>query len=266
MITLLQFQTIQAEAERTGLPRGFGRAILREYLQCEIINILSGQSGSEKLALIGGTGLRLLYDLDRFSEDLDFDNCGLSPAALTALLAKLVAGLKKEKYLVSWKAKSAGTERGGRLVFPGLLFTLGLSPHRDESLTIKIEYTSPRPVPATTTAVLNRFGFAVTVTTEPLPALCARKLLALRGRKRLQPRDLYDLSWLLARRIRPDEKTLKDFGVRSIAAFRGELISFLEAHRTKFAQYERDLQPLVLHPEKVAAISLLPRVLAEVLR
>ncbi len=266
MITLPQFQTIQAEAERTGLPQNFGRAILREYLQCEIINILSGQSGSEKLALIGGTGLRLLYDLDRFSEDLDFDNCGLAPAELTALLAKLVAGLKKEKYLVSWKAKSAGAERGGRLVFPGLLFALGLSPHRDETMVVKIEYTSPRPVPATTTAVLNRFGFAVTVTTEPLPALCARKLLALRGRKRLQPRDLYDLSWLLARRIRPDEQTLKNFGVRSIADFRDEIVILLQKHKTKFAEYERDLRPLVLHPEKVAAIRLLPRVVSEMFK
>ncbi len=247
------------------MPRGFERAILREYLQCEIVFLLSELRGSEKMALIGGTGLRLLHDLDRFSEDLDFDLCGLSPTAATGLLSKLAAKIKEKGYSADLKIKSSGPERGGKLTFHNLLYDLGLSRHRDENLMVKIEYTAPRPPPRTSTALLNRFGFTAQVMSEPLTALCARKLLALRRRQRLQPRDLYDLAWLFSRRVVPDKKTLKNFDVSSLPDFKRGLLRLLKSHKPKMAQYERDLAPLVLNPDKIPSIRLVAEQIMEIL-
>lgn len=265
MISSQQFLTIREEAERMGMPRGFERAILHEYLQCQIVYLLSELRGSEKMALIGGTGLRLLYNLDRFSEDLDFDLCGLSPTAAASLLSKLAAKIKEKGYSINFKTKSSGTERGGKLTFHNLLYDLKISRHPDENLMVKIEYTSPRPIPQTSAALLNRFGFTTQVTSEPLSALCARKLLALRQRQHLQPRDLYDLTWLFSRRVIPDKKTLKNFGVRSLTDFKRDLLRLLESHKPKMAQYERDLAPLVLNPDGISSIRLVADQIREIL-
>ena len=165
MLTSASFKDILLEAERAGTPKGLGRAILREYLQCELLFVLSSLRGSEKLAFIGGTSLRLLHNLERFSEDLDFDNCGLTSGSAEHTLNQLIKRMQTRGYEVAFRAKASGLERGGRLIFNNLLFSLGLSAHRSEKLMIKIEYTAPKPVPPVTTAVLNRFGFIAQVTT-----------------------------------------------------------------------------------------------------
>jgi hypothetical protein len=45
---------------------------LREFLQILILKIISDTGYFRNLSFVGGTALRILYDLRRFSEDLDF--------------------------------------------------------------------------------------------------------------------------------------------------------------------------------------------------
>ena len=52
---------------------GFDKHILKEYLQLMILDYLSSTPTIQKMAFIGGTNLRLVKGIDRFSEDLDFD-------------------------------------------------------------------------------------------------------------------------------------------------------------------------------------------------
>src|ERR1035437_3540466 len=56
----------------------FDKHILKEYLQLLILDFLSSTSYIRKMTFIGGTNLRLVKGIDRFSEDLDFDCKGLS--------------------------------------------------------------------------------------------------------------------------------------------------------------------------------------------
>jgi predicted nucleotidyltransferase component of viral defense system len=44
----------------------------REYLQTYLLRLLHEVGAFEDLAFVGGTALRLLHRLPRFSEDLDF--------------------------------------------------------------------------------------------------------------------------------------------------------------------------------------------------
>jgi predicted nucleotidyltransferase component of viral defense system len=54
------------------------KSILVEYIQHELLDSLFKQEKSQHLSFIGGTALRIVYNGSRFSEDLDFDNFGLS--------------------------------------------------------------------------------------------------------------------------------------------------------------------------------------------
>ena len=52
--------------------------MLKEYLQLLILDYLTTTPYIKKIALIGGTNLRLTKGIDRFSEDIDFDCKDLS--------------------------------------------------------------------------------------------------------------------------------------------------------------------------------------------
>ena len=260
-----QFTGIKEEAYRNGIPHGFEFAILREYLQCEFLSILATLPGSEKLAFIGGTALRLLYDLDRFSEDLDFDNCGLPPMGPGKLFVRVCEELQRRGYAVEFRPKNKKPEQGDKLVFNGLLFMLGLSPHRDETLMIKLEYTTPKPAPLTETVPLNQFGFVAQVMTEPLSLLCACKILALLGRKRTQPRDFYDLTWFFSKRIKPDLATLQAQGIPSYAAAYEQSLALYNRVTAQLKGYERDLVPLLLHAEHAKRLYAFPALVEKML-
>ena len=49
-----------------------GRNIVREYLQARILGALQRAGAMTSLAFHGGTSLRFLFGLPRYSEDLDF--------------------------------------------------------------------------------------------------------------------------------------------------------------------------------------------------
>lgn len=51
----------------------FDRYMLKEYHQLMILDYISTTPYARKIAFIGGTNLRLIQGIDRFSEDLDFD-------------------------------------------------------------------------------------------------------------------------------------------------------------------------------------------------
>ena len=51
---------------------GQARNRLREYLQALVLRSLHESEAFRQLALVGGTALRFLHDLPRFSETLDF--------------------------------------------------------------------------------------------------------------------------------------------------------------------------------------------------
>ena len=58
--------------------RSFKRNVLQEYLQYKILEIVFDSKFGEKLSLMGGTAAHIIHGSTRFSEDLDFDNLGLT--------------------------------------------------------------------------------------------------------------------------------------------------------------------------------------------
>jgi len=83
---MLSLDQILNFAQGGDIPLDKKRQILAEYLQCEILDSLTKSKFSDKLHFIGGTALRIFYRLPRFSENLDFDNFGLSQKQFSLLI------------------------------------------------------------------------------------------------------------------------------------------------------------------------------------
>lgn len=69
--------------------RPFQESVLKEYLQYKILQIIFNSEYANKLAFLGGTALRIVYNNSRFSEDLDFDNFNLGEEEF-ANLSKII--------------------------------------------------------------------------------------------------------------------------------------------------------------------------------
>ncbi|MBA7550662.1 hypothetical protein ES705_43183 [subsurface metagenome] len=73
MLNLKQIETFYPENLRI-----FKRNLLREYLQYVILDIIYGSGYGSRLIFMGETAIHMIHGVRRFSEDLDFDNRGLS--------------------------------------------------------------------------------------------------------------------------------------------------------------------------------------------
>jgi predicted nucleotidyltransferase component of viral defense system len=263
MITQQQFVSICEEAYRSGVPRGYEPAILREYLQCELLSILFSLRGSERLGFIGGTALRLLWELDRFSEDLDFDNFGESVSGPCRLFEQAADQFIGRGYSAQFQLKNSGEERGGKLVVSDLLYQFGLTGHRTQNIMIKFDYTTPAYHPPIISRIMNRFGFLANIITEPLEVLAARKIHALLNRRRTQGRDLYDLVWFFSRRIKPDLATLKQEGIVSYEDLSQKLTEKVETISSDMKSYERDISAFLVNPNNAVRIGNLPQLIVQ---
>jgi predicted nucleotidyltransferase component of viral defense system len=103
--------------------------------------IFSGEYAS-KMSFIGGTNLRILYNIQRFSEDLDFDCFNLSREEFMSLTNEVIRKLRQEGITVEADDKEKDKKLVAfrrNIVFPGLLYELGVTGHREKKLLIKIE-------------------------------------------------------------------------------------------------------------------------------
>ncbi len=66
-----------------GLASPVARNVAREYLQARILGSLQRSGSMISLAFQGGTALRFLYSIHRYSEDLDFAKAGVDALTLS---------------------------------------------------------------------------------------------------------------------------------------------------------------------------------------
>lgn len=175
----------------------FQKHILKEYIQLMVLDYLSTGSHISKLAFIGGTNLRLLKGIDRFSEDLDFDCKGLSEEEFTGMTDGVIAFLKRSglKIEARDKANSRLTAFRRNLYFPEFLFDLGLTGHRDERFLLKIEAQDQGVAYPVEMRHVERCGFFFSVPVPPDSVLLSMKLSALLARAK--GRDFYDCMFLM---------------------------------------------------------------------
>ncbi len=177
----------------------FDRYMLKEYLQLQILDHLSTTSYINKISFIGGTNLRIVQGIDRFSEDLDFDCKDLSEEEFMAMTDSVVNYLRNNNIDVETRDKPNPRLTAFRrnLYFPQMLFNLGLTGHRDERLLLKIETQNQGVAYQPIVVNINKMGFFFSIQVPPLDVLCAMKFSAILSRQK--GRDFYDTIFLLSK-------------------------------------------------------------------
>jgi hypothetical protein len=179
------------------VPQGVN--IAREYLQARVLSSLQRAGAMTSLAFHGGTALRFLFRLPRYSEDLDFAlELSRDRYDFRSLLAAIRSDFDREGYGVELKVKDSKTVHSAFLRFPGLLFYLGLSPFRAQVLAVKVEVDTNPPAGAGLATTLVRRHATLHLHHHDKATLLAGKLHALLQRPFTKGRDVYDLFWYLA--------------------------------------------------------------------
>jgi len=176
-----------------------GRNVAREYLQARILGALQRSQAFLALAFHGGTALRFLYASGRYSEDLDFALEG--PASrydFRAYLQTIRSELAAEGYAIELKVSDQKVVHSAFVRFPGLLYTLGPSPHRSEVLAVKLEVDTRPPAGARLETTVVRRHIVLQLQHHDRASMLAGKLHAILQRPYLKGRDLYDLLWYLS--------------------------------------------------------------------
>lgn len=178
---------------------------VREYLQARILGVLQRAGAMIPLAFHGGTALRFLYAIPRYSEDLDFAlEHSVALYDFRAYLRAIQAEFVAEGYTVQIKVNDQKTVHSAFIRFAGLLYELGLSPHTDQVLAVKIEVdTRPPQGAGLATTVLRRY-VPLHLHHHDQPSLLAGKIHALLQRPYVKGRDIYDLFWYLSDPNWPD--------------------------------------------------------------
>ena len=196
MLQLEQIQSFFPEYIRNN--PAHRKYMIKEYIQLMILDYLASAPYLRKMTFIGGTNLRLVKGIDRFSEDLDFDCKQLSEQAFTDMTENVVSFLQRSGLRAEIREKANDKLKAFRknIYFPELLFEWGLSGHREERFLIKIE-SQDQEVDYTPVGVnIQTCGFFFPIPVPPDDVLCSMKISALLARQK--GRDFYDVMFLLA--------------------------------------------------------------------
>lgn len=191
------------EQNRGNTNPAYVRNLLKEVVQNYILNFLYNSKEYNDLIFTGGTCLRKFYNLDRLSEDLDFDYEG------SLDFEKLQADLN-EYFTKKLGVKNLMFKIKNNTIFVKfpLLREIGFAgPNDSEVLMIRVDFAATRPVkPATEYKEFIYNGFSYIGRLYDFKSLFLNKADAFLNRifKRgdlqktnFKGRDAYDLIWML---------------------------------------------------------------------
>jgi len=228
----------------------------REFLQELILQIIDRKGYFKNLAFVGGTALRVIYDMPRFSEDLDFSLINKKGFSFTIFLKTIKKELELSGFSVEEAKGKDKTVLSEFIRFKWLLHELGLSSQKNERLFIKLEIDSNPPNGFETEVAMVNKNFLFKVQCYKPSSLFASKLHAVIFRKYEKGRDYYDFLWFSTR------KTAINYKLLSNAAAQTEKNAFdLDAERTKelliskvnklnFPHILRDVRPFLEKKEE----------------
>ena len=175
----------------------FQKHILKEYLQLMILDFLATTHYIQKITFIGGTNLRLVKGIDRFSEDLDFDCKNLAKDEFIKMTDAILQFLQRNGLRVEVRDKENNRLKAFRrnIHFPELLFELNLTGHKEERFLIKVESQDQQIVYSRIMTNIKGCGFFFSFPVPTNEVLCAMKLSAMLSRQK--GRDFYDALFLL---------------------------------------------------------------------
>lgn len=233
----------------------FKRNILREYLQYKILQIIFLTEYSAKLSFMGGTCLRIVFGTNRFSEDLDFDNFGLTEIEFDSLSDIVAKHLQEEGYIVEIKTIHKGAFRC-YIRIPNLLFDNKLSGYQEETILIQLDTEAQKFEYKPESFILNKFDILSRIYYTPQNILLSQKIWAILNRKTPKGRDYYDTMFLFSI-ANPDYKYLKlKADISNIYELKTKLELKIQSINIK--QLIKDVSPFLINPNDINRIELFP--------
>jgi predicted nucleotidyltransferase component of viral defense system len=251
---------------------------LREILQELALLGLWRSKFFEHAAFYGGTALRVLHGLDRFSEDLDFSL--LAPDGAFAL-SRFTGALEAELRAFGFQVRVAEKTKRRASAIKSALLKADTLQHlmeirtpagavrtlpRGQVLRIKVEIDTSPPPGFETEARFLLIPIPFPVRVFALPDLFAGKMHALLCRRwqgRVRGRDWYDLVWFASRHPALHLSHLEARMVQSgdwpsgdrltPEAFRSRLVQAI--HSVDLNRARQEVAPFVAHPDALSAWS-----------
>ena len=240
--------------------RVFRRFILREYLQHKILALIYESKYGSKLCFLGGTCLRIIHNNTRFSEDLDFDCLKLTERSFSAISLEIKKGLEREGYGVEFRAVSKGAFHC-YIKFPGLLFTEGLSGHKEEKILIQLDAEPQHYKFNPETFILNKFDVFTTILTTPKSLLLSQKIHAALNRKQAKGRDFFDIMFLLSD-TKPDFDYLQQkLGIKTEKQLKEKLIA--RCNKLNMKQVADDVKPFLFESKDAVKVEIFEKYIAQ---
>lgn len=188
---------------------------LREIMQEIALAGLQRSGFFEKAAFYGGTALRILYGVERYSEDLDFSLLEVNP---DFSLEPYLTGIIKEfealgiQVTVTEKIKTNQNNIDSaflkadtvwkELVLESVVPQAGIGNRRNIKIKIEVDTEPPLGFETEEYLLLKPFSFYIKCFTQP--DLFAGKMHALLFRKwkqRVKGRDWYDMEWYIKKGV-----------------------------------------------------------------
>ena len=197
---------------------------LREILQEIVLLGLYDAGFFKHAAFYGGTALRILHNLPRFSEDLDFSLLEKNPDFnLEPYKEAIISTLKAFGFDVTIEIKEKNNSiaiasafvKGNTIEhFININAPTDITSkiHRDQAVKIKLEVDTNPPLEFKTANVIRLTPRPFSINAFTLPSLYAGKMHAILCRawsSRPKGRDWYDLVWYIANDVKLDTRHLK---------------------------------------------------------
>ncbi|TAK75742.1 MAG: nucleotidyl transferase AbiEii/AbiGii toxin family protein [Gammaproteobacteria bacterium] len=221
----------------------------------------------EKAAFYGGTALRILYGLDRFSEDLDFTllkpdtNFDFTPYnqaiadELSSFGFQVTVEVKNKTIETNIESAFIKATTKQQLIIIEANSEITDRVHHMNTIKIKMEIDTFPPGHCETEVKKILLPIPFSVKTLSLPDLFAGKIHAILCRpwqKRVKGRDWYDLVWYIARNVSVNLDHLRDRLIQSEAwsknkLRRDDLLKLLIAkiNQTDFENAKLDILPFI---------------------
>jgi len=232
--------------------RGYKRFLLREYLQCKILQIIFDSKYAGELIFLGGTCLRIVHGNQRFSEDLVFDHFQLKENVFDNISNLIVKKLEIEGYVVEMKTEFKDAYYC-YIRFPKILYQEGMSGYQEEKMLIQLD-TEPQGIDFKPVGhILNRFDIFTQINITPLDILLAQKFYAILNRNRNKGRDFFDVIFILSMIDSPNYDYLqRKANIQDARELKAQVLD--KCSKIDMKEMAKDVQPFLFDPDGVKKI------------
>lgn len=249
------------------------RGIIREYIQTLVLFYLQKSILAPRLVFIGGTALRFFYDLQRFSEDLDFNVLGvLKKEDLGKIMKELHREFKNENISMEFsirKSKETYFHWKVYLQFSNLLQAYGCASkkggklHIGEKLSVQMDFQNlGREIYPMEKKMIACFGKRFLFNTAPLDMFLAEKSNAIFFRKEPRARDWFDWMELIGLGAKINLKYMKKrkVNVGNVREYKEKIEK--RASTLNFIKLTQQLEPFLFRSEDVEIMKKFPESLS----